>query len=137
MFNNYSYRKQCDLTNRTSLTTFDIEPKSFIVMRNIFLLLFLTFIVAKGFTQKNSSRLDLIIIEGNCYEVLNLLKSELKNDSLAVSYFKKEYIQITPIPQKISTQKPEELIAYYNRIENKKLRSIHKEHYYNRVLFNE
>lgn len=107
-------------------------------MKNIIFLLFLTFIVANGFTQKNSSKLDcIIIIEGKCYKILNLLKSELKNDSLAVSYFKKEYIQITPIPQKISTQKPEKLIAYYNRIENRKLRSIHKEHYYNRVLFNE
>ncbi|RXQ93019.1 hypothetical protein EO244_11145 [Ancylomarina salipaludis] len=107
-------------------------------MRNFSILLLLLFAVgsASSFAQKDRFRSDLLIIEGNCCTVLNLLNSEFKNDSIAVSCFMRDYILVNPLPKKILNQKPKKVIEYYNRIENKELRCIHKKHYYSTVLLN-
>ena len=106
-------------------------------MKSIIPIVFFSFAIFGAFSQKENTTPDVIVVEGYCYEVINNLKSQLKNDSLAVSFFRDNYVITNKSDQKITNKKAKEVIRFYNQEKNKHLFCVYKPHYYENVLLKE
>ena len=75
------------------------------------------------------------ITYGECYRALDKIQESLKNDSLVVDYFWKNYKILSDYPQSLQTDKtPAEVILFFRKDENKDMMCIHKRFRGNKVL---
>lgn len=73
-----------------------------------------------------SSQSAVWIKYGECYKAMNYLKESVKNDSIAVSMFWKNYTVINRNINFLKKKTPAEVIEFFNREENKQLMCKHK-----------
>lgn len=76
------------------------------------------------------------IIEGSCFEVIDYLKKEMRNDSLAIKTFMDDYI-IIDSSLRLSKKSYKEVVSFFNKAENKHYRCYLKEMYYKHYLLKE
>jgi len=102
-------------------------------MQKIIVLFFLLFIFEnRAFSQSNKE--ISFLLEGKCYKVLNHLVRQTKNDSLAVSYFLKNYVIIHNPIIDIKHKSYEYIIGVFSSTSNKDSFCISKPEYYNKAL---
>jgi len=72
---------------------------------------------------------------GECHKVISVLQESLKNDSVAVAYFIRNYKILNWSDYYLKKgASPSEIIKYFQKDENKKIICIHKQFYQDKVL---
>ena len=79
-----------------------------------------------SFAQKGNP--SSFMTKGPCSEVINDLKRDLNNDSLAVAYFRENYVIVNnPKAARILKQKKyKEVLSYFSQEENKSIHCCHR-----------
>ena len=82
------------------------------------------------FTTKNHSQNIGLIKEGKCYMVLNNIREQVDNDSIAVALFKLNYVVAKVDTNYLFKRRPTDIIKYFNLIRNRSSSCILKRFYY-------